>query len=245
MRASSSLSAERACCRCVRGSGAQRAAAARGAHHVDARSTGNSCASAWMSRGSTSAASTAAAREVAAERVDHAVERLERHRLALVAAAREHDRAALRSSAVEEALDQRGLAHAGRAVHERQHRRARRRWRRARARARRSSCVAADERRAALCGARPRRARGTTSRRCRARAASRAPSAAAAGSRASSRMHSASSSSGTPETSCDGARRIELLLLRAAPRCTCRRTAPARSAPRTASRRARTSRWPR
>jgi hypothetical protein len=60
--------------------------------------------------------------QVAAERVDQAVERLVRHRLALVAAPGQHHRAALLGQLARDPLDQHALAHAGAAVHQHGHR---------------------------------------------------------------------------------------------------------------------------
>ena len=56
--------------------------------------------------------------QVAAERVDQAVERLVAHRLLLVAAPRQHQRLRSRVQGVDEVVDDRALAHARRPVHE-------------------------------------------------------------------------------------------------------------------------------
>jgi hypothetical protein len=60
--------------------------------------------------------------QVAAERVDQAVERLVRHRLALVAAAGQHHRRALARQLARGPLDEDALAHSGPAVHQHGHR---------------------------------------------------------------------------------------------------------------------------
>jgi hypothetical protein len=82
------------------------------------RSTGNSRASAVMSSGSSARElRRRQAQQRAGQRVDQRVERLERHRLALVAAAGQHQRA-IGQPTSRNRVDQRRLAHARGAAHD-------------------------------------------------------------------------------------------------------------------------------
>ena len=86
-------------------------------------------------------------REVAAQVVDHLVERFERHELVRIAARPQHERA-LRGQVEDEALGERGLAEAGRAL-DRRHRRPARAQRRPRLAQPRQLARTPDEGRAA------------------------------------------------------------------------------------------------